>query len=85
MIWAFWLLAMHTGGRKTDTLMVVGCSYKGTQIQTDSWDCKLAGIVSLEVGTELIKGRASLQVFHSRMEGVRVCKFVCVSVLSWVF
>ncbi|TNN39896.1 Protein kinase C-binding protein NELL1 [Liparis tanakae] len=36
--------------------------------QTDAWVCRLAGITSTEVGIELIKGRASLQDLHSRVE-----------------
>lgn len=59
--------------------MVVGsCSYKQTEIQTDPWECKPAGIISTEVGNELINGSACLQSFLSRIEGLCECKCVCV-------
>lgn len=63
-------------------MVVGGCSYKQTEIQTDPQEYKPAGIISTEVGSELIKGSACLQSIHSSTEGVCVCG-VCVAVLGF--
>lgn len=69
MSWAFgfWVALANT---LTDGLSRTAATNR--HVQTDPWECKPAGIISAEVGRELINGSACLQSFQCGIEGV--CK-----------
>ena len=81
MSWAFgfWVVLANT---LTDGLSQTAATNR--HLQTDPWECKPAGIISAEVGRELINGSACLQSFQGGIEGVCVCVCVCVSVCVFV-